>query len=62
MGGARSTDEGEGCECAGRDRGLRGRGRRAARRVEGLAYRILREPVFVALILFKRLATRRERP
>jgi hypothetical protein len=41
---------------------LRGRGRRAARRVEGLAYRILREPVFVALILFKRLATRRERP
>jgi len=26
-----------------------------------MAYRVLREPVFVALILFKRLATRRER-
>jgi hypothetical protein len=61
MGESRATAGGEGCECQGRDAGLRGRGRRVARRVEGLTYRILREPVFVALILFKRLATRRDR-
>lgn len=36
------------------------RRRRLARRVEGAAYRLLREPLFVALVLFKRFATRRE--
>ncbi len=51
------------CEArTGQDRPCRGGlRRRVARRAEGMAYRVLREPVFVALILFKRLATRRER-
>ncbi len=61
MDGAGTTACEDRCRCEGRERGLRGRGKRAARRLEGLAYRVLREPVFVALVLFKRLATRRER-
>ncbi len=41
--------------------GDRSRVRRVARRVEGLAYRLLREPLFVALVVFRRFATRRDR-
>jgi hypothetical protein len=62
MDGSRATGGAEACGCHGEGADRPGRGRRVARRLEGVAYRILREPGFVALSLFKRLATRRERP
>ena len=56
-------EDGRSCAAsAGGDRPCPGGlGRRLARRAEGAVYRVLREPVFVALVLFKRLASRRER-